>query len=281
MATSSQAALGRRLLIAGLAFTVALGLGGAALMGFVSFALVDRFVLGASVVLAVTLFQAARTAYRVRRDGPDAAAVEPPPPGPTAPRDGALDAVDSFRMAERFRLLGDRYELSTLGADGSSAGEAVARIDRAAFKARERLDAYATDGQLMFTVQAQQLLDVGGRYVVTDAAGERIGELRKLFLESLVRSTWEVWDGAGSLVATVRERSALLAVTRRLIDVIPLPIPYHFDISAPNGAPIGTFRRLRTVRDRYALELPDDPGRTIDRRLALALAVALDALQGR
>ncbi len=250
-------------------------------MGFVSFAIVDRFVFGASIVVVVTLFQAARVAYRVRRDGPGAVAVQPPPPGPAAPRDEALDAYESFRMAERFRLLGDRYELSALAADGSTAGEPLARIDRAAFKAREKLDAYATDGQRMFALQAQQLLDVGGRYVVTDAAGERIGELRKLFLESLVRSTWEVWDGTGALVATVRERSALLAVTRRLIDAVPLPIPYHFDLSGPDGAPIGTFRRLRTVRDRYALELTGDPDRSIDRRLALALAVALDALQGR
>ena len=36
-----------------------------------------------------------------------------------------------------------------------------------------------------------------------------------------------------------------------------------------------------TIADRYTLDLSGDPERTLDRRLALALAVGLDALQAR
>lgn len=260
---------------------MALGLGGAVLTGLVSFGLVDRLIFAAAAVFAITSFQALRTVYRVRRDGPEAAATKPPPPGPAAPRDETLDAIDAFRVAQRFRLFGERYELSTLGADGTSPGEPVARIDRAPFKARERLEAAAPDGRRVFVLEAQQILDVGGRYVVTDAADVRIGELRKLFVTSLVRSTWEVWDGEGALVATAQERSVALALVRRFVDVLPLPIPYHFDVDGLDGERIGTMRRLRMIRDRYGLELPGDPDRIIDRRLGLALAVALDALQDR
>lgn len=281
MPAGARAAIGRRFLVAALALVVALALVLAAVTGLVSFGLVDRPALAAAAVFAVTLFQAARTAYRVRRDGPDAALPKPPPPGPAAPRDDALDEVDAFLIAERFKLVGDRYELSRLGADGKGAGELVARIDRAAFQARERLEASTTEGRLVFALQAQQILDIGGRYVVSDSRGERIGELRKLFVASLVRSTWEIWDGSGMLVATAQERSVALALTRRLVDVLPIPIPYHFDIRALDGAPLGTVRRLRKLRDRYVLELPGDRGRCIDRRLGLALAVALDALQDR
>lgn len=273
--------IGRRLLIAGLALLVAVVLAAAALMGLVSLALVDRFILGAGTLFAVTAFQAARMAYRVRRDGPDAAGPKPPPPGPAAPRDERLDALDAFLVAERFKVVGDRYELSTLGTDRRSAGEPVAQIDRAVFQARERLEALAPGEGVVFAIQAQQILDVGGRYVVTDGGGERIGELRKLFVASLVRSTWEVWDGAGTLVATARERSVAIALLRRFVDLLPLPIPYHFDLHRLDGAPIGSVRRLRTLRDRYVLELPGDPERSLDRRLVLALAVALDALQDR
>jgi hypothetical protein len=35
------------------------------------------------------------------------------------------------------------------------------------------------------------------------------------------------------------------------------------------------------MRDRYTLDLSGDAERTIDRRLAIALAIALDALQSR
>lgn len=274
-------AIRRRFLIAGLALAVAAGLGAAVLFGLVSLAIVDRPLLAAALVFAATFFQASRMAYRMRRDGPDAATPAPPVPEPPAPRDEALDAVDGFRVAQRFKLLGDRYELSTLGPDGHSAGDPVARIDRPAFKARERLGAIAPDGGRIFDLEAQQILDVGGRYVVRDAGGWRIGELRKLFIASLVRSTWEVWDGAGKLVATVQERSLPLALFRRFVDLVPIPIAYHFDVRSLDGTPIGTVRRLRTLRDRYVLELPGDPDRAIDRRLVLALAVALDALQDR
>jgi hypothetical protein len=60
------------------------------------------------------------------------------------------------------------------------------------------------------------------------------------------------------------------------IDLIP--IPYHFDLF-DGATPIGRFSRRLGFRDRYVLEL-DDGGR-IDRRLALAMGVALDALQSR
>lgn len=274
-------AVGRQFLVAGVALLVALALFGAAVTGVVSFGALDRPAFVATAVFAVMLFRATRTAYRVRRGGPEAASSKPPPPGVAAERDEALDEVDAFLLAERFKLVGDRYELSTLAGDGRSAGEPVARIDRAPFQARERLEAFSPDGRPVFVLQAQQVLDVGGRYVVTGDLWARLGELRKVFATSLLRSTWEVWDGSGTLVATAQERSIALALARRLVDAVPLPIPYTFEVRALDGTPLGTFRRLLTLRDRYVLDLSADADRRIDRRLALALAVALDALQGR
>jgi len=279
--SGARAAVRRRALMSAAGLAVAAVLGAAVLMDRVSFGLVDRYLFAALIAFGVAGFQASRMAVRIRRHGPDAAGPDPPPAGAGAARDSALDAVDLFLVAERFRLIGDRYELSTLAADGRTAAEPVGRVDRAAFQARERLEAFAPDAGLVFALKAERILDVGGKYQVTDHRAERIGELRKLFTESLVRSKWEVWDGTGALVATAQERSLRLALVRRLIDVLPVPIPYHFDLHAPDGSPIGSVVRLRTFRDRYVLDLSTDAGRTIDRRLGLALAVALDGLQDR
>ena len=279
--TAARAAVRRRALMSAAGLAVAAILGAAVLMDQVSFGLVDRYLFAALIAFGVAGFQASRMAVRIRRQGPDAAGPDPPPPGEAAARDPALDGVDRFLVAERFRLIGDRYELSILAADGRTAAEPVGRVDRAAFQARERLEAFAPDARLVFALKAERILDVGGKYQVTDYRAERIGELRKLFAESLVRSKWEVWDGAGALVATAQERSLRLALARRLIDILPVPIPYHFDLHAPDGEPIGSVLRLRTFRDRYVLDLSPDSGRTIDRRLGLALAVALDGLQDR
>lgn len=274
-----RATLRRRLLMAGAALAVAMILGLAVLTGRASLNLVDRYLGAALVAFAVAGFQAARMAVRIRREGLDAAGPDPPPPGPETPRDEHLDAVDRYLVRQRFRLLGDRYELSTASPDDDR--RPVGRVDRPAFQMRERLEAVGPDGRRVFALQAQQILDVGGKYTITDQAGHRIGELRKLFTESLLRSKWEVWNDRGTLVATAEETSLTLALARRLVDLIPVPIPYHFDLHTPDGTPVGAVRRLRTIRDRYLLDLSADTDGVIDRRLGLALAVALDGLQDR
>lgn len=264
-----------------LALLVAAGLVVAVLMGLVSLGLVDRPLLAAVVIFAVSVWSVSRSAYRIRRHGPEAGKPAPPEPGEAAPRDEPLEREDRFLVSERFKLIGDRYELSVAGPDPGEPGAPLATIERRAFQARERLEALRPGGGVLFTVQAQRILDVGGRYFVRDGDDERIGELRKLFTDSLVRSTWEVWDGTGTLVARVRERSLTLALGRRLIDILPLPVPYHFDLLALDGSALGSVTRRRTIRDRYVVDLTEDPTRLIDRRLGLALGVALDALQDR
>jgi hypothetical protein len=103
--------------------------------------------------------------------------------------------------------------------------------------------------------------------------GGKIGEIRKAFGRSLLRSTYEIHGPSGTL--TARERNVVVALFRRLVNFIPyvgdfadwLPIPYHFDI--------GSFR------DVYDIDLTGDPERKVDRRLILAAAVGMDALQAR
>jgi hypothetical protein len=75
-----------------------------------------------------------------------------------------------------------------------------------------------------------------------------------------------------------------VAVLRRLIDFVPygelVPILFQFTMQM-DGREIGELRRPIGLRDRYTLTLRGDPDRRLDRRVAIALAVALDALQSR
>ena len=78
--------------------------------------------------------------------------------------------------------------------------------------------------------------------------------------------------------------SVPIAILRRVVDVVPygdfVPIPFHFTIDS-SGSHLGDFNRRFGVRDTYDLDLSGDTGRSIDRRLAIALGIALDALQSR
>ena len=71
---------------------------------------------------------------------------------------------------------------------------------------------------------------------------------------------------------------------RRAVDFVPygdvVPIVFHFTIDE-NDRHLGDFTRRLGMRDTYDLDLSGDADRTIDRRLGIALAVALDALQSR
>ena len=126
---------------------------------------------------------------------------------------------------------------------------------------------------------------------MTDADGAELGELGKAFRRSLARSTWRIYSPGGEEIAWAAERSLFRSVLRRLIGLaglIPLvgnlieliPILYHFDFYRGDQQ-VGSLDRRLGFRDRYVLDVSGDTERAIDRRLSIALAVAMDALQAR
>jgi len=197
---------------------------------------------------------------------------------------------DRFFLQQRIRPVINQYECSTLAADGKSAGEAVCFVEQKRFKFKEDLRAFtdASKREELFRIKARQAFDPRARYKVTDASGAHIGELGKAFGKSLLRSTWEIFDSGGSKIGWAQERSVPVALLRRAVGFIPyvenvadwLPIPYHFDWYR-GDEPVGGLSRVLGLRDRYVLDLAGDSERVIDRRVALALAVGMDAMQAR
>ena len=195
---------------------------------------------------------------------------------------------DRFFLSQRIRPMINQYEVSTLGADEKSAGDPVAFVEQKRMKLKEDLRAFGDDSKTteLFRIQAQQTWDPRARYDVTGPAGRQIGQLQKVFGKSLLRSTWRIYDADGNEMAWARERSMLVALVRRVLGFIPyigevgLPIPYHFDYLVGEQR-IGGLQRIVGLRDRYRLDVSGDPERRIDRRVVIALAVGMDALQAR
>jgi hypothetical protein len=188
--------------------------------------------------------------------------------------------ADRFEIVQLIRPMVNLYRISSPGGP-----VAFVRQKRMAMKEDIRFFSDENEAEELFRIKARSLMEFGGRYDVTTPEGERIGVLEKVFAKSLLRSTWRVLDAAEQELAVAQERSMFWAIVRRVIDAVPygdfIPIVFHFRIDAPNGLHLGDFTRALGVRDRYTLDLWGDPERTIDRRLALALAIALDALQSR
>jgi uncharacterized protein YxjI len=194
-------------------------------------------------------------------------------------------AHDAFFVDQLIRPIANLYRISTLGSDGGP-GQPVAFVRQKKLSIREDIRFLADESETeeLFRLKARQVFDVRGRYDVTTPEGERIGMLEKVFGISLVRSTWRVYDPNDQQVALAQEKSIHVALFRRLIDFVPYgefaPIVFQFTIHM-DGREVGELRRPLGVRDRYTLTLGGDPERRLDRRVAIALAIALDALQSR
>jgi uncharacterized protein YxjI len=197
-------------------------------------------------------------------------------------------AYDRFMVDQLVRPIANLYRITPLGAGETPAGGPVAfvRQKKLAIKEDIRFFADESESQELFRIKARSAFDIGGaRYDVTDAPGAPIGKLEHVFKHSLFRSTWKVTDADDGDVMTAHERSLPMAIARRLIDFVPdfgglVPIPYNFDFLI-DGTVVGHMNRKFQLRDRYVLDLTGDHDRRVDRRLAVALAIGLDALQNR
>jgi hypothetical protein len=197
---------------------------------------------------------------------------------------------DRYLVDQLVRPIVNVYRVTPLAAGETPAGGPIAFVRQKRMALREDIRFFAdeSESEELFRIKARSLLDIGGaRYDVVAPDGSQIGHLEHVFGKSLVRSTWRIVGADESQVAVARERSQALAIARRIVDFLPygewLPIPYDFVLTGPAGhGDLGHFtRKFLSVRDRYVLDLSGDRDRRLDRRLALALGIALDALQNR
>jgi hypothetical protein len=195
---------------------------------------------------------------------------------------------DRFLVDQVIRPVANLYRVTPLALGETPAGGPVAYVRQKKLSIKEDIRFYADENESeeLFRLKARSVLDMGGSRYDVLVGEERIGLLRHKFLESLYRSTWHIGGPDEAEVGIARESSTAVGILRRAIDFVPyvgefIPIPYNFEIVI-EGEVVGTMRRkFARVRDQYILDLSGDRERTIDRRVAVALAVGLDALQNR
>jgi len=196
-----------------------------------------------------------------------------------------LNDHDVFLLKQRVRPVVNQYEFSL------PTGEPVCFVEQKRFTFKEDIRFFADDSKAveLMRLKARQRFDPRARYDVTEPAGGTIGEIQKLFGTSLLRSTYALFDPQGQEIGRAQEKSLAVALFRRGVDIVPyvgdvsdwLPIPYHFTFTR-DGQLLGTHsRQAFKLRDTYTIDMTPDADRTLDRRLVLAIAVGMDALQAR
>jgi uncharacterized protein YxjI len=198
---------------------------------------------------------------------------------------------DRFVLRQRIKLVINQYEFSLPPETGEGDGEAFCFVEQRRFKFKEDIRFYADEGKQfeLLRIKARQRFDPRAKYDITTPDGAKVGQIQKVFGASLLRSTYTLFDPAGNELCRVREKKLGTALFRRAVGLIPyvgdfadwLPIAYDFEFIAGEEV-LGTHRRRRWKwRDVYDMDFTADTQRRLDRRLVLATAVGLDALQAR
>ncbi|MFI8087768.1 hypothetical protein ACIF9R_05535 [Streptomyces sp. NPDC086080] len=191
-------------------------------------------------------------------------------------------ANDRFTVRQKTALMINRYVVTETLPNGTD-GKVLAFAEQKRMSLKEQMTFYTDESKkwVLFTASARQAIDLAAVYDVRDEEGNPVGTFSKKFGASLLRSTWEM-DQPGSVASVGRERNRFVAVARRLwglvpVDFVPFMWPYHFDFTS-DGGPVMRVDKKFGLRDRYVVEVSSP---TLDLRLAIAQAVALDALQSR
>ena len=197
---------------------------------------------------------------------------------------------DVFLLRQRIRLVINQYEFFLPGPDGKPA-EKICFVEQKRFKFKEDIRFYADDSkqQELLRIKARQRFDPRATYDITDEDGTKFGEIQKVFGASLLRSTYRINDAGGNELAICTEKSLPIALFRRAVGFIPyvdnisdwLPIPYHFVFRRGEQILGENRRQAFKLRDVYTIDMSPDTDRLLDRRLVLAIAVGMDALQAR
>ena len=197
--------------------------------------------------------------------------------------DSHLDRFAHTRYMVRtkfFRLFGGAYHIY------DEAGNVALYSNMKRFRLKEDIRLYNDESMSaeLIRISTQSIFDFSGAYDVYDSVSdERLGTLKRAGLSStFVRDQWEIYDGEQNQVGQVLEDSAGLGLVRRwLLDDLAflLPQKYHAEI---NGQQVATFKqRINPLIMKLDVDFSDDQQQALDRRLGLATAVLLSAIEGR
>jgi uncharacterized protein YxjI len=200
-----------------------------------------------------------------------------------------LEQADRILVQQVFKPIANEYRISVPTPGDTQEGRPVLFVKQKKMKIKEDIRFRTTqdgDGPYEFMIKSKSVFEFRGRHDILDAEGNVIGQLEKDFTKSLLRSHWHVRDAQGNAVLESHESSWIIALLRRFADLGPdiftflTWLPFNF-VLRRNGEEVGNYKRvLGTMRDRYVMEIGDGL-EDVDRRLLVAFAIGLDALQDR
>ena len=152
-----------------------------------------------------------------------------------------------------------------------------------AFRLKEDIRLYADENatEEVLTIQARSWLDFAAAYDVTDAqTGEKVGGMKRRGFRSMVRDEWTIMDVNDNDIGLIQEDSTVMGLVRRFVPFGDW-VPQKF-VGTVQGQPVLQFsQQFNPIIQKIDLDFSVDTGDLLDRRLGIAAAVLLCAIEGR
>ena len=163
-------------------------------------------------------------------------------------------------------------------------GQLLAYCKLKAFKLKEDLRLYTDENMTseLMVIKARNIIDFGATYDVQDPTEEEpLGSLRRHGFTSMVRDKWVVMDPAGQEICEINEDSLVNALVRRFGGALAMFFPQKFTGTVA-GQPVLEFNQnFNPFIHKIALDFSADHDQLLDRRLGIAAAILLCAIEGR
>lgn len=162
----------------------------------------------------------------------------------------------------------------------NSSEELVLFSQMKAFKLKEDIALYTDESmeRELLRIKARKMIDLSATYDVYDSeTGESLGALRRKGLKSIVKDEWVILDTRDNEIGFIKEDSVFMALLRRVITLIPQK--YNVEIG---GTVIPAFRQnFNPFVTKIIADFSEDRKGVLDRRIGLAAAVLLCAIEGK
>lgn len=164
-------------------------------------------------------------------------------------------------------------------------GNVVLYCHQKRFKLREDLRVYASEEQQteLLKITTKSIFDISGTYDVIDSVSdERVGSLRRSGISSMfMRDHWTVLDGEGNEIGEIHEDSMLKALARRFVDAASLLMPQAYHVTMAGQTVAELKQNFNPFVYKLNVDFTGDRDVRLDRRLGLAAAILLAAIEGK
>lgn len=125
-----------------------------------------------------------------------------------------------FPLHFSFKVLTPSNDFSVFDANNQE----VAYTRQKIFKIKEAIQVYQSSGRqnLLYTINADRIIDFNASYTFRDAAGNVFGAVKRSGMKSLWKTHYQTSDAAGQTVFSLHEENPLVAVVNGFLEEIPL-----------------------------------------------------------